>query len=313
MPLSSFSQQSTKLRRIGFLAMRSPPSAANPDYYGAFVWAMRELGYIEGKNILIEWRAAEGNYERLPVLAAELVQMNVELIVTHATPGTRAAQQATRTIPIVTAAVTDPVGDGFAVSLARPGGNVTGLSLIILDISPKHMELLKTMVPKLSHVAVLVNPDNPSIPGVIKSIRAAAGRIGVKVSTANARSPVEVEQAFAAITRERAQAVIVASDAFLIGQRRLIASLILKHRMPSISANRDDVEAGGLMSYGQNATEFYRRAAAYVDKILKGAKPADLPFEQPTRFDLVINRKTATALGLTIPTELLVRGGEVLE
>ena len=313
-PLASLAQQQGKVWRIGFLGARSRSTLSNPDvYYDAFTQGMRELGYVEGKNLVIEWRFADGKYERLPGLASELVQMKVEVIVTHSTPATQALQRATKTIPIVTAAVIDPVGSGFAVSLARPGGNITGLSVITVDVSPKHIELLKIMMPTLSRVAVLVNPGNPVHAAVLKSIQAAAQQVGIKILPVNARSPEEIERGFAMMKREHAEAVIIVADAFFFGQGRQIAELALKNRMPSIFQDREHVEAGGLMSYGQNVTDFFRRAATYVDKILKGAKASNLPIEQPTRFYLVINRKTANALGLTISQELLLRADEVIE
>jgi putative ABC transport system substrate-binding protein len=313
-PLRAFAQQQDKVRRIGFLAARTRSTSSNPDvYYDAFVQGMRELGYVEGKNLLIEWRFADGKIERLPGLASELVRAKVEVIATHGTTGTQAAQRATRTIPIVFGSANDPVASGFAASLARPGGNITGLSLISVDVSQKHLELLKTLVPRMSRVAVLVNPGNSSLPAVLKSIQAAAQQFGVKVLPADARTPEEIEHGFAAMRRERADAVIILNDTFFIGQRRQITELAARNRLPSMFPFREDVEAGGLMSYGQNLADHYRRAATYVDKILKGAKPSDLPIEQPTKIHLAINRKTAKALGLKIPQELLLRADEVIE
>ena len=313
-PLSLVAQPQPKVRRIGFLATRSRSTVSNPDvYYDAFVQGMRDLGYVEGKNLVIEWRFADGKYERLAGLAAELVQMKPEVIVTHGTPGPQAMRQATSTIPIVTASAGDPVASGFAVSLTRPGGNITGLSLIAIDLSPKHFELLTIMVPRLSRVAVLANPGNSSHPAILKSLQTAAQQVGIKVLPMDARTPEEIERGFAMMKRERAEAVIVAADGFFVGQRRRIAELAAKNRTPSMYAFREHVGAGGLMSYGQNLTEHYRSAATYVDKILKGAKPGDLPFEQPTRIHLAINRKTAKALGLKIPQELLLRADEVIE
>ena len=312
-PLRSFAQKAPKVWRIGFLAARSRPASLESDFYGAFPRGMRELGYVEGKNLVIEWRFADGKYERLPGLAAELVQMKVEVIVTAGTPPTQAAQRATSTIPIVTAAVTDPVASGFAASLARPGGNITGLSLIWVDLIPKQLELLKTIKPTLSRVAVLANSSNSSHPAILKSLQTAAQQFGVKVLPVDARTMEDIERGFATMTRERAEAVIIVGDPYFIGQRRQIVELAVKNRIPSIFPFREDVAAGGLMSYGQNLNDFYRRAATYVDKILKGAKPGDLPIEQPTVFELIINRKTAKALGLTISNELLLRADKVIE
>ena len=312
-PLASFAQQPGKIWRIGFLAPRSRPTSADPDVYSAFPQGMRELGYIEGKNLIIEWRFADGNFERLPGLAAELVLMKVDVIVAAGTVATQVAQRATTTIPIVIAASLDPVGSGFVKSLTRPGGNITGLSLATSDFSPKHLELLMTAAPKLSRVAVLVNPDNSAHPALLKSVQAAAQKLGVQVLPVNARTPEDIERGFAMMKRERAEAVIVATDAFFFLQRRQIAELALRHRLASMATNCQHAEAGDLMSYGQNVADFYRRAATFVDKILKGAKPGELPFELPTRFYLVINRKTVKALGLTISPELLLRADRVIE
>ena len=313
-PFVSSAQQQSKVRRIGFLAVRSRSTSSNPDVlYDAFVEGMRELGYVEGKNLIIEWRFADGKFERLPGLAAEVVQMKVELIVTHSTPAMQALQRASGIIPIVTATVSDPVGNGFAASLARPGGNITGLSIIAIELNPKRLELLKIMIPTLSRVAILVNPGNPSHPAVLKSVQAAAQQVGIKILPVNARTPEEIERGFAMMKREHAEAVIIAADAFFFGQGRQIAELALKNRMPSIFQDREHVEAGGLMSYGQNVTDFFRRAATYVDKILKGAKPGELPIEQPMRIHFAINRKTAKELGLNITNELLLRADKVIE
>jgi len=274
---------------------------------------MRELGYVEGKNLVIEWRSADGKYERFPLLAAELVQLKVDVIVTVTTPATSAAQKATTTIPIVMGTTGDPVGNGFIKSLARPGGNITGLTSIVSDLGPKHMEMLLSMVPRLSRVAVLLNPDNLAHIGVLKNVQAAAQRTSLKILPVKARTPQEIENAFSLMTREHAGAVIVAGDGFLTQQRRQIAELAVKNRLPSITGIKEYPETGGLMSYGQNLADQYRRAAVYVDKILKGAKPGDLPVEQPTRLALVINRKTAKALGLTIPQSLLIMADKVIE
>jgi len=310
----SFAQQPGMVRRIGFLAIRSRSTPSNPDaYYDAFVQGMRELDYVERKNLAIEWRFAEGKYERLPGLAADLVRMKVELIVSHGTEGTRAAQRATSTIPVVTAAVGDPVASGFAASLARPAGNVTGLSTIVSDLAQKHVELLKTMMPTLSRVAVLLNFGNANHSANLESAQAVAEKIGMTILPVDARTPEEIERGFATMTREGAEAVIVASDPFYTGQRKQFAALAAMNRMPSMFPYREYVEAGGLMSYGPDVADFFRYAATFVDKILKGAKPGDLPFQQPTRYYLVINLKTAKALGLEIPPTLLARADEVIE
>jgi putative ABC transport system substrate-binding protein len=307
-------QRPDRVRRIGFLAIRSRSTASHPDpYYDAFEQGMRDLGYVEGQNLTIAWRFADGKYDRLPGLAAELVRMKVELIVTHGTEGTRAAQRATSTIPIVTAAVGDPVASGFAASLARPAGNITGLSSIVNDLAQKHLGLLRTMMPSLSRVAVLLNFGNPNHTSNLKSIQAAAQKTGITILPVDARTAEEIERGFATMTREGAEAVIVASDPFYSGQRKQFAALAATNKMPSMFPYREYVEAGGLISYGPNVADSFRYAATFVDKILKGAQPGDLPFEQPTRFYLVINLKTAKALGLTIPPTLLAGADEFIE
>ena len=313
-PFGTFAQQPSKVRRIGFLATRSRSTASDPDiFYDAFVQGMRELGYIEGKNLAIEWRFAEGKFERLPDLADVLVQTKPEVIVTHTTPATEALQRATKSIPVVTAAIADPVASGFATSLARPGGNITGLSTIGPDVSTKQLELLKTILPKLSRVAVLANPGTSAHPAILKSLQTSGRRIGINVLPIDARTSEEIDRGFATVARERAGAVLILIDGFFLGQRRQLAELAAKHRMPSMSPFREHVEAGVLMSYGQNLADQYRRAATFVDKILKGAKPGEIPFEQPTKIHLAINRKTAKALGLVVPQELLLRADEVIE
>lgn len=274
---------------------------------------MRELGYAEGRNFTIQWRFADGTYDRLPGLAAELVRSNVDVIVAGTTLSVQAARQATKTIPIVMVAVSDPVGEGFATSLSRPGGNITGLSNIASEISVKHLELLRAAVPRLSRVALLINPFNPSDSLILEQVAGAAYSTGVKVIAIEASTATQIEAGFAAATRARAQALIVAADSYFDMQREHIAALAIKNRLPAIFSNREPTEAGGLMSYGQDLAEHYRRAATYVHKILKGAKPGDLPVEQPTVLELVINRKTARALGLTVPRELELRANRVIE
>ncbi len=311
-PFASFAQQqTTKIFRIGFLG---PASASG---FTARVEALRaglrDLGYVEGKNIVIEFRWAEGKYERLPGFAAELVQLKVDVIVVAATPAIKAAQRATTTIPIVMAQAADPVGAGFIASLARPGGNITGLSDINVDLSSKYLELLRVAVPKLSRVAVLVNPGHPHHPDFLKNIQTAAKTTGVNVLPVQASTTSQFEAAFGAMTRAHAGALIVLPDGLFRTHVGRITEFAAKNHLPTMFWSRELVEAGGLMSYGQNLAEHYRRVATYVDKILKGAKPADLPVEQPTKFELVINRKTAKAIGLTIPQELLFRADKVIE
>jgi putative tryptophan/tyrosine transport system substrate-binding protein len=311
-PLVALGQE--KPRRIGFLALRSRSTPSSPDiYYEAFVQGMRELGYVEGKNLVIEWRFADGKYERIPGLAAELVQIKPEVIVTHSSNAMQALQRATTTIPIVTAAVADPIADGFAASLPRPGGNITGLSNISMDIYPKQLELLKTMLPGLSRVAFLVNPGNPRASFALKRVQAVATKRGVKILPVEAGSAEEIERGFAAMKRERAEAVMVQGESFFVGQRRQILSLAAQYRLPSMFVFRQDAEDGGLMSYGANLAALYRRAATYVDRILKGAKAGELPIEQPSIIHFAINRKTAKALGIAIPQELLHRADLVIE
>jgi putative ABC transport system substrate-binding protein len=312
-PLASFAQQQDKIRRIGALAFRSRSTPSNPEvFYDSFMRGMRDLGYVEGKNIAIEWRFADGQFDRVPGLAAELVKMNVEAVVTHSTQATRVLQQATRKVPIVTAVI-DPVGDGFAASLARPGGNVTGLSIIAIDVSPKQIEFLKALVPGNSRIAFLKNPDNPAMAGILNNIQGIARTAGVSIVPVDARTPVDIERGFAKMTQEKIGSVIVTPDAYFMAQRQQIAALAAGSRIATMFSFRELVMAGGLVSYGQDLSYAYHRIATYVDKILKGAKPGELPIEQPTKFHLAINRKTAKALGLTIPQELLLRADEVIE
>jgi putative tryptophan/tyrosine transport system substrate-binding protein len=313
-PLAARAQQAERIYRIGFLTPRSHPSPTGRDAFSAaFIDGMSKLGYNEGKNLTVEWRYAAGDYTRLTGFASELVGMNPPVIVTYGTAAARVLQKMTATIPVVVAAAVDLVGAGIVASLARPGGNITGLSVIDTDISAKQLELLRTFSPKLLHVAVLLNPGNSANPLVLKHVEAGASVLGIEVAALNAATPQAIEAAFAEAVQRGAGAVIVAADAFFSGQGPQIAASAAQHRLPTISLYRDHALAGCLMSYGQNVAEFHRRAATYVDKILKGAKPQDLPVEQPTKFDLVINSKTAAALGLAIPQELLVFADEVIE
>jgi putative ABC transport system substrate-binding protein len=270
------------------------------------------LGYVEGQNIAIEARWAEGTYERLPGFAAEFVRLKVDAIVAYGA-AIQAAQQATGTIPIVMAVVIDPVGAGFVASLARPGGNITGLSSMAPDMVGKQLELLKEVVPKVSRVAFLGNPANRGNAAQMRQAQDTARGLSVQVQPLEARSPNEIDRAFAAITAERAGAVIVFADAVLLDHRGRIAELAARRRLPMVSVMVENVEAGGLMAYGPSIAERFRRAATYVAKILKGAKPADLPVEQPTKFELVVNLKTAKALGLTIPPSVLARADQIIE
>ena len=311
--LPALAQQKGKVWRIGFLYFGSRQSALETGRYQLFLDGMRELGYVEGKHFVIETRFADGKTGPLPDFAAELVRLKIDIIVANGTPVYHALRQATKTIPIVITVSADPVSEGFATSLARPGGNFTGLSSANVELTPKHLELLMTAVPRLSRVAVLMNPAHSGHPARLKIIQATAQKTGMRVLPVDAPSPDAIERGFASMSRERAQALIILGDSFFTQQIRQIAELALKHRLPSINVTGIYVEAGGLMSYGQNQADNFRRAANYVDKILKGAKPGDLPIEQPTIFELVINRKTAKAIGLAIPQELLLRADRVIE
>jgi ABC-type uncharacterized transport system substrate-binding protein len=310
---TTHAQQSGKVWRIGFLAARRL-GPLDSDFIGAFPRAMRDLGYVEGKNLIIEWRFVDdGNHERLVGMAAELVKLKVDIIVTGGTQATRAAQQATTAIPIVIGTAGDPVGSGFVKSLARPGGNITGLSELAPDIGPKFLEMLISMVNKLSRVAVLMNSSNSSHAAFVQNVQSAAQRGGMTIFPFDAQTLRQLESGFSAMTKERVGACIVAIDAVFNQYVREIAELAVKHRLPSIAAIRQFAEAGCLLSYGPSIADNYMRAATYVDRILKGAKPADLPVQQPTRFELVINRKTANALRLTIPQSLLISADKVIE
>jgi ABC-type uncharacterized transport system substrate-binding protein len=299
--------------RIGILSARARPPDIQADYYGAFPRAMHELGYVEGRNLVIEWRFAEGRYERLPAMAKELVELNVDAILALGPPGVMAARDATKTTPIVMVMSSDPVAAGVVKSLASPGDNVTGLSNLGGDLGSKHLELLREMLPKLSRASVLLNPDNPSAKSVLESIRHAARNVGVEVLPTHARTPAEIDRAFAAMTEQRTGGVLVSLDPFFIQQRAQIATLARDRRLPSISSFREAAQAGGLVSYGQSQADIYRRAAGYIDRILKGAKVSELPVEQPTKLELVVNRKTVRALGLSLPQAFLVRVDEFID
>ena len=307
-PLAAPAQQPPeKTARIGFLG--DVPAFL----VEAFRQGLRELGYIEGRNIAIEYRSPDWKYEQLPGLAAELVRLKVDVIVAASPPATEAAKQATSTIPIVFTVSGDPVAEGFVASLARPGGNLTGLATISPELVGKQLEMLKTVAPKVSRVAVLQNPTQPSHPRAVRQAEDAARALGVQLQVLKARTPSEIEAAFAAMSSQRAGGVLVLRDAVFRAQRAQIVALAAKSRLPAVYGLREQAEAGGLMAYGASVPELFRRAATYVDKILKGAKPADLPVEQPTKFELVINLKTAKALGLTIPPSLLQRADQVIQ
>ena len=312
-PLAGEAQQATSLPRIGFLSASSLSDPRFPRNLQAFRQGLRELGYVEGQNIAIEFRWAEGKYDRLLGLAAELVRLKVNVIVTSGTPAIQAAKHATETIPIVMVAAIDPVATGFVASLARPGGNSTGMSFMLPELVGKQLEMLKEVLPKVSRVALLGNPANPGNAQQVRHAQDTARALGVRLQPLEARDPSEIDNAFAAITTERAGAVIVLVDTMLLVHRARIADHAARRRLPTVSGMSDDAEAGGLLAYGPSLSDRFRRAATYVDKILKGAKAADLPVEQPTTFELVINLKTAKALGLTIPQSLLLRADQVIQ
>src|SRR6266545_2129846 len=282
-------QRPEKVPRVGYLSPGSSSDPARLRRFEAFRQGLRELGYVEGQSITIESRWAEGKYERYSALAADLVRLKVDVIVAVGGRATQDAQQATRTIPIVMSVVIDPLGSGLVASLARPGGNVTGLTIMASDLVGKQFEVLKEVVPKVSRVALLWNPANPGSAPQLRVAEVAARALGVRLQTLEARVPQEINSAFAAMTKERAGALVVLSDAILLNQRRQIAELAAKSRLPAVYALMEHAEAGGLVGYGANPLDLERRAATYVDKILKGAKPGDLPVEQPTKFELVIN------------------------
>ena len=302
-------QQAGKAYRIGYLSLRSGPAAQDE----ALRQGLRELGYIEGRTIAIEYRWAAWKSERLPELAAELVQLKVDVIVAAATLAAETVKRATSTIPIVITGVGDPVGSGLISSLARPGGNITGLAMMSSELAGKRLQILRELVPRATRVAVLAHGRVSTTPLLIDQMRAAAQQAGVQLVVQEVSEAADLPAAFAAMQRERAQALVVQLSPLTTDHRKRVAELAAQHRLPAMYYTRDFVDAGGLVSYGPNLVELYHRAAFYVDRILKGARPADLPVEQPTKFELVINLKTAKALGLTIPQALLVRADQVIE
>ena len=302
-------QQPTAPRRIGVLLVAHSPEG---EVAQAFRQGLRDAGYLEGRDVVIEWRSPSGDYARVPELVADLVQRKVEVIVVDGTVGTRAAKRATSTIPIVMALVADPVGSGLVANLAHPGGNVTGLTIMMTDLSAKQLQLLKETVPRATQVAVLWNPDTPYSPKMIQELKAAAPSLSVELKLVGVRTPEEIESAFSALSRAHAQALFVIEDPLFTTHRPAIIKLASKARLPAIYGARHFADEGGLMSYGANYGDLSRRSAGYVDKILKGAKPGDLPIEQPTKFDLVVNLNTAKALGLTIPQSILIQADDVI-
>jgi putative ABC transport system substrate-binding protein len=310
-PLASFGQQAAKVARIGFLEASSPSAIAAR--IEAFRQGLRELGYVDGKNVAIEYRYAEGNFDRLPALAAELVRLNVNVIVTGGPTAIPAAKAATTVIPIVMAFDTDPVGSGFAASLAKPGGNITGLSTLAPELSAKQIELLKEIVPKLARVAVLGTASRPGSAHALREVENAAKALKVQVQFQDVVDPKGIDAAFLAARKGSADAVLVLGSPLFNANRMELTELASKSRYPVIYDRAEFVEAGGLMTYSVSLADLARRAATYVDKILKGAKPGDLPIEQPTKFDLVVNMKTAKALGIKIPNSVLAQATKVIE
>ena len=304
-------QQARKVYRIGILETISPTlNAANFD---ALRKALHALGYVEGQNLVFEYRSADGRNERFPDLAAELVRLNVDLIVTRSTPAVLAVKAATSTIPVIMAATANPVGDGVVMDIARPGGNITGLSSFHTELSPKRVELLRELVPGIAKIATITDPTNPVSAGQQDDMRTAARSFGIEALSLDVRNRDGIGPAFEAAVKKRVDALIVQNGAPTQANVQLTVDLAARHRLPAIYASREFVDVGGLMTYGVSYPDLYRRAAAYVDKILRGARPADLPIQQPTKLELVINLKTAKSLGLTISESFLLRADEVIE
>lgn len=313
-PLRSLAQQqAAKIPVIGYLTPVVPQN--NSDYrFEAFLRGMRELGYVEGTNFRLEVRWGEGKLERMPALAAELVRLKVDVLVASSSPSVLAAKELTRTIPIVMPVSSDPVGDGIVASLARPGGNITGLSMMAPELGAKRLQLLKSVLPKPSHaVGVLWNPAYKGMRARFREAEAAAPAVGMKVLSLEVRDSREMEAAFDAVSRDRPDALLLLADPLTYSLRARIVEFAREKRLPAIYETREFAEAGGLMSYGPNVSDLYRRAAYYVDRILKGAKPGDLPIEQPTKIELLVNLKTARVLGITIPQSILVNADQVIE
>jgi putative ABC transport system substrate-binding protein len=310
-PFVAIAQQRQQVWRIGCLTVTD--LAATPQLLDAFRAGLRDHGYVDGQNIVIDCRWAEGTSKRLDNLAADLVHSKVDLILAWSTPAVIAAKRATSTIPIVMVSVADPVGSGFIASLARPGGNITGVTNFDADLAAKRFQLLKEVLPNLSQMIALRNATNPSANLQYKETQAAARSLGIELQFVDVRSPKELESAFSAMAKARVGAITVLADPMFTSQRKQIADLAIRSRIPTVFARNENTEAGGFMSYGPTLTDQFHHAATYVDKILKGAKPAELPVERPTRMELVINLKTAKALGLTIPQSLLIRVDRVIE
>jgi putative ABC transport system substrate-binding protein len=310
LPFPAWAQQSGKIPRIGFLG--NSTAALEENLVGPFREGLRDLGYFEGKNILVEYRWAEGKYERFPALIGELVAQKVDIIVTAGTPASLAVKKAAPSIPLVMIAVGDPIGTGLIASLAQPGGNITGLSSMAVDLEGKRLELLREVIPKLSHVAVFWNPASPFQVNSEKEVQAAARAFKMKVLSLGVQAPEQFDNAFATIRKERPRALLILADRLYLHNRARIMEFATKQRLPGVYAYVELVEAGGLMSYGPSYADMHRRAATFVDKILKGRKPSDLPVEQPMKFDFVINLKAAKQIGVTVPPNVLVRAGRVI-
>ena len=312
-PDSAAAQRPEKTSRVGYLTAGSQSDQGRQRRLEVFRHALRDLGYVEGQNITFQFQWAEGQYDRLPTLAADLVRSKVDVIVAVGGAATKAAQQTTRTIPIIMVAVNDPVGSGLVPSLAHPRGNVTGTSLMAPDLVGKQFEALKELIPKVSRVALLKNPGNPATSPQSREAEAAAHALGIRLQILEARGPEDIDRAFAAMTREGASALVVLTDAIFTNQRGQIAKLAIDRRLPAVYGHLEHAEAGGLLAFSANLFDLERRAAVYVDKILKGAKPGDLPVEQPTKLELVVNLRAAKAIGLAIPPSLLQRADRVID
>ncbi len=312
MPLAAMAQQAEKVFRIGFLSPNTAEIAKQ--LLAVFRQVLRERGWVEGQNVVFEARFAGGKVDRLPMLVAELIQLKVDVIVAGSSVAAWAAKEATKTIPIVMAASADAVGEGLVTNLAHPGGNITGMTFLVgPEIAGKQLGLLKELAPAASRLAVLSNPTNRSHAAFARELKVAARSLGAQLQVVEASYPDQLDSAFAAMTRERASALLVLTDSMFFGQRRRVADLAAKSRLPAMYSQREFVDVGGLISYGPSLSDMFRRAATDVDKILRGAKPGDIPIEQPTKFELVMNLKTARALGIAIPQPLLLRADEVIQ
>jgi putative ABC transport system substrate-binding protein len=311
LPYAARAQQSGKVWRVGMLDTTS--ATLNAKNVDAFKASMRALGYVEGQNLIIDYRSADGRLERLPALAAELIGLKCDIIVTRGTPPAQAAKAATRTVPIVMASIAEPVETGLIESLARPGGNITGLSAFVTQLAQKRIELLKELAPQIARIGYLTNISNASVPAQWDETKLAAQALGLQALMFDVRKPEDIAPSFEAAIVKRINAFTVSNDSVLMASRRAVTELAARHRLPTVYASREYIDAGGLISYAAHYPDLYRRAASYVDRILKGAKPADLPVEQPTKLEIVVNLKAAKALGLTVPPTLLARADEVIE